>query len=224
MSRSLQQHDASVAAAGGTPKHRRKVSCKDFDILKVIGQGGYGKVFLVRKNNGVDKDKVCAMKVLKKASIVQNKKDVSHTKSERNILEAVKSPFIVDLYYAFQTNGKLYLILQYLGGGELFTYLDREGMFLEATARFYVCELIMALEHLHELGIIYRDLKPENIMLNTGGHVVLTDFGLCKESVFSGGGRTHTFCGTIEYMAPEILNREVRFQTNHHVVALVRRC
>lgn len=85
-------------------------------------------------------------------------------------------------------------------------YLDREGMFLEETARFYVCELIIALEHLHELGIIYRDLKPENIMLDTSGHVVLTDFGLCKESV--GSNRTHTFCGTIEYMAPEILNRE----------------
>ena len=112
----------------------------------------------------------------------------------------------MDLLYAFQTNGKLYLILQYLGGGELFTYLDREGMFLEETARFYVCELVIALEHLHGLGIIYRDLKPENIMLDTTGHVVLTDFGLCKESVH--GNRTHTFCGTIEYMAPEILNRE----------------
>lgn len=146
------------------------------------------------------------MKVLKKATIVQNKKDILHTRAERSILEAVKSPFIVDLCYAFQTNGKLYLIMQYVGGGELFTYLDREGMFLEETARFYVCELVIALTHLHDLGIVYRDLKPENIMLDPTGHVVLTDFGLCKESI--GGSRTHTFCGTIEYMAPEILNRE----------------
>lgn len=179
----------------------------DFDIIKVIGQGGYGKVFLVRKNTGADKGKICAMKVLKKATIVQNKKDISHTKSERSILEAVKSPFIVDLHYAFQSNAKLYLILQYVGGGELFTYLDREGMFLENTARFYACELLVAIEHLHSLGIVYRDLKPENIMLDSTGHVVLTDFGLCKEAI-DGDSRTHTFCGTIEYMAPEILARE----------------
>lgn len=128
-----------------------------------------------------------------------------HTKAERNILEAVKNPFIVELFYAFQTNGKLYLILEYLSGGELFTFLDREGMFLENVAMFYASELILAIEHLHSLGIIYRDLKPENIMLDVHGHVVLTDFGLCKEGI--DGKRTNTFCGTIEYMAPEILNR-----------------
>jgi p70 ribosomal S6 kinase len=199
---------AAVAAAGGVAGGMAvppKVGSSDFDILKVIGQGGYGKVFLVRKNNGVDKDKVFAMKVLKKATIIQNKKDVVHTKAERNILEAVKNPFIVELFYAFQTNGKLYLILEYLSGGELFTFLDREGMFLENVAMFYACELIMAIEHLHSLGIVYRDLKPENIMLDARGHVILTDFGLCKEGI--DGERTNTFCGTIEYMAPEILNR-----------------
>jgi len=89
----------------------------------------------------------------------------------------------------------------------LFTYLDREGMFYEESARFYVAELITALEHLHSLGIVYRDLKPENILLQNDGHIVLTDFGLCKESI-QGDERTNTFCGTIEYMAPEILNRE----------------
>jgi len=192
--------------SGVSPVPPAKVTAKDFDILSVIGQGGYGKVFMVRKNQGPDKDKLYAMKVLKKATIVRNKKDVAHTQAERNILEAVKNTFIVDLFYAFQTNGKLYLILQYIAGGELFSFLDREGMFLENVAIFYVCELIEALEHLHSLGIVYRDLKPENIMLDVDGHVILTDFGLCKEGL--GDEKTNTFCGTIEYMAPEILNRE----------------
>lgn len=139
------------------------------------------------------------MKVLKKATIVRNQKDTAHTKAERNILECIKHPFIVDLIYAFQTGGKLYLILEYLSGGELFMHLEREGIFLEDTASFYVCEIILALEHLHKEGIIYRDLKPENILLDHRGHVKLTDFGLCKEAIQE-GVVTHTFCGTIEYM------------------------
>uniref|UniRef100_A0A672KIC8 Ribosomal protein S6 kinase n=1 Tax=Sinocyclocheilus grahami TaxID=75366 RepID=A0A672KIC8_SINGR len=154
-----------------------------FELLRVLGKGGYGK-----------------------AMIVRNAKDTAHTKAERSILEEVKHPFIVDLIYAFQTGGKLYLILEYLSGGELFMQLEREGIFLEDTACFYLAEISMALGHLHQKGIIYRDLKPENIMLNNNGHVKLTDFGLCKESIHD-GTVTHTFCGTIEYMAPEILMR-----------------
>ncbi|KAF3847997.1 hypothetical protein F7725_021025, partial [Dissostichus mawsoni] len=154
-----------------------------FELLRVLGKGGYGK-----------------------AMIVRNAKDTAHTKAERNILEEVKHPFIVDLIYAFQTGGKLYLILEYLSGGELFMQLEREGIFMEDTACFYLAEISMAMGHLHQKGIIYRDLKPENIMLNNHGHVKLTDFGLCKESIHD-GTVTHTFCGTIEYMAPEILMR-----------------
>lgn len=179
---------------------------QDFELRKVLGKGGYGKVFQVRKLTGDDKGKIFAMKVLKKATIVRNSKDTAHTKAERNILEAVKHPFIVDLLYAFQTKGKLYLILEYLSGGELFMHLEREGIFLEDTACFYVAEISLALEHLHRQGIIYRDLKPENILLDAQGHVKLTDFGLCKESIDE-STVTHTFCGTIEYMAPEILTR-----------------
>jgi len=179
---------------------------QDFELRKVLGKGGYGKVFQVRKLTGDDKGKIFAMKVLKKATIVRNSKDTAHTKAERNILEAVKHPFIVDLLYAFQTKGKLYLILEYLSGGELFMHLEREGIFLEDTACFYVAEITLALEHLHRQGIIYRDLKPENILLDATGHVKLTDFGLCKESIDE-QTVTHTFCGTIEYMAPEILTR-----------------
>ncbi|KAK7925434.1 hypothetical protein WMY93_007744 [Mugilogobius chulae] len=177
-----------------------------FELLKVLGKGGYGKVFQVRKVTGAASGKIFAMKVLKKAMIVRNAKDTAHTKAERNILEEVKHPFIVDLIYAFQTGGKLYLILEYLSGGELFMQLEREGIFMEDTACFYLAEISMALGHLHKKGIIYRDLKPENIMLSNIGHVKLTDFGLCKESIHD-GTVTHTFCGTIEYMAPEILMR-----------------
>uniref|UniRef100_A0A673NN24 non-specific serine/threonine protein kinase n=1 Tax=Sinocyclocheilus rhinocerous TaxID=307959 RepID=A0A673NN24_9TELE len=170
-----------------------------FELLRVLGKGGYGKVFQVRKVSGAGSGKIFAMKVLKKAMIVRNAKDTAHTKAERNILEEVKHPFIVDLIYAFQTGGKLYLILEYLSGGELFMQLEREGIFMEDTACFYLAEISMALGHLHQKGIIYRDLKPENIMLNNQGHVKLTDFGLCKESIHD-GTVTHTFCGTIEYI------------------------
>ncbi|XP_033215889.1 ribosomal protein S6 kinase beta-1 [Belonocnema kinseyi] len=185
---------------------QEKTGPQDFELCKILGEGGYGKVFQVRKVTGKDRGSIFAMKVLRKASIIRNQKDTAHTKAERNILEAVKHPFIVDLMYAFQTGGKLYLILEYLCGGELFTYLDREGIFLEDTACFYLSEIILALQHLHNQGIIYRDLKPENILLDSEGHVKLTDFGLCKEHIQE-GTVTHTFCGTIEYMAPEILTR-----------------
>jgi len=187
-------------------KGSEKVGPHCFQLLKVLGKGGYGKVFQVRKITSPDDGKIFAMKVLKKASIVRNQKDTAHTKAERNILEEVKHPFIVDLKYAFQTGGKLYLILEYLSGGELFMHLEREGIFMEDMACFYLAEISMALGHLHSKGIIYRDLKPENILLDNVGHIKLTDFGLCKESIHE-GAVTHTFCGTIEYMAPEVLMR-----------------
>ncbi|CAF0735730.1 unnamed protein product [Rotaria sordida] len=185
-----------------------RVSPHDFQLLKVLGKGGYGKVFQVKKVCGSHQGEIFAMKVLKKATIVRNAKDTAHTKAERNILECVKCPFIVDLIYAFQTGGKLYLILEYLSGGELFMQLEREGIFMDDMACFYLSEILLGLEHLHKQGIIYRGeyLKPENILLDAQGHVKLTDFGLCKESIYE-GGQTNTFCGTIEYMAPEILTR-----------------
>ena len=133
-----------------------KTGPQDFELRRVLGRGGYGKVFQVRKLTGKDSGHIFAMKVLKKATIVRNQKDTAHTKAERNILEAVKHPFIVDLIYAFQTGGKLYLILEYLSGGELFMHLEREGIFMEDTASFYLAEIILALEHLHCQGIIYR--------------------------------------------------------------------
>ncbi len=147
----LELSERTVCRAGGS-----KAGPQDFELRKVLGKGGYGKVFQVRKLTGDDQGKIFAMKVLKKATIVRNQKDTAHTKAERNILEEVKHPFIVDLIYAFQTKGKLYLILEYLSGGELFMHLEREGIFLEDTACFYVAEITLALEHLHRQGIIYR--------------------------------------------------------------------
>lgn len=146
------------------------------------------------------------MKVLKKATIIRKKKGAIHAKTERTILEEVKHPFIVDLKYAFQTNGKLYLIMDFLNGGELFYHLRKQHMFSEALTRFYACEILLALEHLHRLGIVYRDLKPENLCLDHEGHITLTDFGLAKEAVYTDHDAT-SFCGTAEYMAPEMLLR-----------------
>ncbi|OWR42784.1 ribosomal protein S6 kinase alpha-5 [Danaus plexippus plexippus] len=156
------------------------------------------------------------MKVLKKASIVQKLKTAEHTRTERQVLEAVRAcPFLVTLHYAFQTDAKLHLILDYVAGGELFTHLYQREHFHENEVRIYIAEIILALEQLHKLGIIYRDIKLENILLDAEGHIVLTDFGLSKE--FCGGeSRAYSFCGTIEYMAPEV----VRSGSQGHDIAV----
>jgi len=195
-----------------------RVDMSNFELLKVLGTGAYGKVFLVRKKGGVDDGRLYAMKVLKKASIVQKKKTTEHTKTERQVLEAVRqSPFLVTLHYAFQTDAKLHLILDYVSGGELFTHLYQREKFTEDEVRIYIGEIILALEHLHKLGIIYRDIKLENILLDSQGHIVLTDFGLSKEFLpHEKEQRAYSFCGTIEYMAPEV----VRAGSTGHDIAV----
>uniref|UniRef100_A0A672NSI3 non-specific serine/threonine protein kinase n=1 Tax=Sinocyclocheilus grahami TaxID=75366 RepID=A0A672NSI3_SINGR len=186
--------------------YTEKVGMENFELLKVLGTGAYGKVFLVRKISGHDKGKLYAMKVLKKAAIVQKAKTAEHTRTERQVLEHIRqSPFLVTLHYAFQTQTKLHLILDYVSGGEMFTHLYQRDHFSEDEVRIYVGEIILALEHLHKLGIVYRDIKLENILLDSDGHVVLTDFGLSKEFLEEEKERTYSFCGTIEYMAPEII-------------------
>uniref|UniRef100_A0A3P9J679 non-specific serine/threonine protein kinase n=1 Tax=Oryzias latipes TaxID=8090 RepID=A0A3P9J679_ORYLA len=177
---------------------------RQFELRKVLGQGSFGKVFLVRKITGPDTGQLYAMKVLKKATL--KVRDRVRTKMERDILVEVNHPFIVKLHYAFQTEGKLYLILDFLRGGDLFTRLSKEVMFTEEDVKFYLAELALALDHLHGLGIIYRDLKPENILLDEDGHIKLTDFGLSKESI-DHENKAYSFCGTVEYMAPEVVNR-----------------
>ncbi|KAI1314429.1 serine/threonine protein kinase psk1 [Mortierella claussenii] len=196
----------SPSAGPRRPKH--KMTPDDFKFLKVIGRGAYGKVYLVRH---IATHALYAMKVLKKASIIVHAKDTECTMSERKILEAIRHPFIVKLHYAFQTDHRLYLILEYASGGELFTHLATERMFSEENTAFYAAQLVLALEHLHSLGIIYRDLKPENIMLNAHGDIVLTDFGLSKVPLEHSDGRTNTVCGTIEYMAPEVISERVHY-------------
>ncbi|NXN97630.1 KS6A2 kinase, partial [Rhinopomastus cyanomelas] len=181
-----------------------KADPSQFELLKVLGQGSYGKVFLVRKTKGPDAAQLYAMKVLKKATL--KVRDRVRSKMERDILAEVNHPFIVKLHYAFQTEGKLYLILDFLRGGDLFTRLSKEVMFTEEDVKFYLAELALALDHLHGLGIIYRDLKPENILLDEEGHIKITDFGLSKEAI-DHDKRAYSFCGTIEYMAPEVVNR-----------------
>uniref|UniRef100_A0A7E4WBH6 Ribosomal protein S6 kinase n=1 Tax=Panagrellus redivivus TaxID=6233 RepID=A0A7E4WBH6_PANRE len=185
-------------------KEGEKANAGQFELLKVLGQGSFGKVFLVRKIQGHDTGTLYAMKVLKKATL--KVRDRMRTKMERNILAHISHPFIVRLHYAFQTEGKLYLILDFLRGGDLFTRLSKEVMFTEDDVKFYLAELTLALEHLHSLGIVYRDLKPENILLDSDGHINVTDFGLSKESI-DNEGKTYSFCGTVEYMAPEVVNR-----------------
>ncbi|XP_024085925.1 ribosomal protein S6 kinase 2 beta-like isoform X2 [Cimex lectularius] len=175
-----------------------------FELLKVLGQGSFGKVFLVKKIVGADSGTLYAMKVLKKATL--KVRDRMRTKMERNILVDVRHPFIVRLHYAFQTEGKLYLILDFLRGGDLFSRLSKELMFTEEDVKFYLAELALALNHLHSLGIIYRDLKPENILLDQDGHISLTDFGLSKQPIDD--QKAYSFCGTVEYMAPEVVNRK----------------
>ncbi|KAM0735626.1 Ribosomal protein S6 kinase alpha-3 [Formica fusca] len=181
-----------------------KAEPSHFELLKVLGQGSFGKVFLVRKVAGKDSGTLYAMKVLKKATL--KVRDRVRTKMERNILVDVEHPFIVRLHYAFQTEGKLYLILDFLRGGDLFSRLSKEVMFTEDDVKFYLAELALALDHIHKLGIIYRDLKPENILLDTEGHISLTDFGLSKQPLDD--SKAYSFCGTVEYMAPEIVNRK----------------
>jgi serine/threonine protein kinase len=178
----------------------KPLSASDFELLKVVGKGSFGKVMQVRKK---DTGRIYAMKVLVKKDIVE-RQEIQHTLSERNVLIQATSPFLVGLKFSFQTPEKLYLVLDYMNGGELFYHLQNETAFSEERAKFYTAELVLALKHLHKYNIVYRDLKPENILLDSNGHVALTDFGLCKENV-SFDDTTNTFCGTAEYLAPEVL-------------------
>ncbi|KAI3855203.1 hypothetical protein MKX03_026061 [Papaver bracteatum] len=186
-------------------KEVSKMGPGDFVIMRVVGQGAFGKVFLVRKKGFDENDKsdgIFAMKVMRKDTIIK-KNHVDYMRAERDILTKVDHPFIVQLRYSFQTKSKLYLILDFINGGHLFFHLYRQGIFSEDQARVYTAEIVSAVSHLHERGIVHRDLKPENILMDSDGHVMLTDFGMAKE--IDESSRSNSMCGTTEYMAPEIL-------------------
>ena len=187
--------------------NKRHYGPQDFEVLRLLGKGTFGQVYQVRKK---DTKRVYAMKVLSKKLIVK-KNEVAHTIGERNILVSTAtnaSPFIVSLKFSFQTPTDLYLVTDFMSGGELFWHLQKEGRFSEDRAKFYIAELVLALEYLHDHDIVYRDLKPENIMLDANGHIALCDFGLSKADL---KGRTNTFCGTTEYLAPELLLDETGY-------------
>lgn len=181
----------------------RKMTADDFQPLLCLGKGSFGTVLLVRH---IVTGKLYAQKQFRKASLTVHKKLVEQTKTERMVLESVnRHPFVVKLFYAFQDHEKLYLILEYAQGGELFHHLAMERMFEEDTAAFYMAEMVLALEHLHQnVGVLYRDLKPENCLLDKFGHLLLTDFGLSKIAL-SDDDRCNSSLGTIEYMAPEVI-------------------
>jgi len=176
----------------------------DFDFIKTIGKGSFGKVFLARrKTDGA----VFAVKVLYKENI-KKRNEVKHIMSERNILvQNLRHPFLCRLHFSFQTKRKLYFFLDYVNGGELFFHLQKERSFSQKRCQFYAAEIGSALSYLHSKNIIYRDLKPENILVDSQGHIILTDFGLCKEGI-EREGTTSTFCGTPEYLAPEVIKKE----------------
>ncbi|KAF1777162.1 Protein kinase, C-terminal [Phytophthora cactorum] len=177
------------------------VTMQDFEILKMLGKGSFGKVYMARER-GSD-GKIYAMKVLRKSELVK-RNQVGHTMMERKIMSSIDHPFIVGLKYSFQTASKLVMVSDYCCGGEIFFHLKKFRSFSEAMVRFYAAELVAAIGHLHERDIIYRDLKPENILLDETGHVRLTDFGLSKTDCTDFTG-AKTFCGTPEYLAPEML-------------------
>jgi len=175
-----------------------------FKMIKVIGKGSFGKVFLVKE---IKTSQMFALKVLKKDNIIK-RNQVEHTKTERSVLGYVNHPFIVGMNMAFQSREKLYFVLDYCAGGELFFHLGKLGKFTESRSRFYAAEITLAISYVHSLDIIYRDLKPENVLLDGAGHIRLTDFGLSKEGISSSSSGANSFCGTPEYLAPEILNRQ----------------
>jgi len=193
--------DAGAAAASSNSNH---VSLSDFDMIKVIGRGSYAKVLMVELKST---KRIYAMKVIKK-ELVTDDEDIDWVQTEKHVFEtATNHPFLVGLHSCFQTPSRLFFVIEFVRGGDLMFHMQRQRRLPEEHARFYSAEICLALNYLHERGIIYRDLKLDNVLLDHEGHIKLTDYGMCKEGIRP-GDTTSTFCGTPNYIAPEILRAE----------------
>ncbi|GFS36946.1 cAMP-dependent protein kinase catalytic subunit 1 [Trichonephila inaurata madagascariensis] len=182
-------------------KFRSTCKLKDFERIQTLGTGSFGRVMLVQNK---ETKKYFAMKILDKLKVVKLKQ-VDHTLNEKRILQAVDFPFMVNMVYHFKDNSYLYMVLEYVSGGEMFSHLRRTGRFSEPSARFYASQIVLSFEYLHHLDLVYRDLKPENLLIDEEGYVKVTDFGFAKKV----RGRTWTLCGTPEYLAPEVILSKV---------------
>jgi len=178
----------------------RDLRIEDFEISTTLGTGTFGRVRQVKLKTDPTKT-VYALKMLKKTEILRLNQ-VEHIKSERAILEEISHPFLVNLKASFQDTKYIYMLFEYISGGELFSRLRKDGRFSNDVALFYGCEIYLAIQYLHKKDIVYRDLKPENLLIDKFGHIKITDFGFAKRIE---NDRTYTLCGTPEYLAPEII-------------------
>ena len=192
----------SLTLSVNTSVKQEKIGPSSFVCLGLLGRGSFGEVYLVKKKKC---GTLYAMKVLDKDRIMAQN-IFKYAMTERNILSLTSHPFIVKLNYAFQTNEKLFLLLDYCPGGDLAEQLSLQSHFSEAKAKFYLCEIILALGDLHQKDIIFRDLKPDNVVLDPEGHAMLTDFGLSREGV-NDARIAKSFCGSVAYLAPEMVSR-----------------